>query len=96
MKLIGLIISLTLVFADSNTQTELDIHLYENDCENLIKEILENSNKYNCKITCPIDVVVSKNLEDIGKNKDINKFYNFEMFFDKFFISINGNRRWQF
>jgi len=34
MKLIGLIISLTLVFADSNTQTELDIHLYENDCEN--------------------------------------------------------------
>ena len=38
---------------------------------NLIKEILENSNKYNCKITCPSDVVVSKNMESIGKNKDI-------------------------
>ena len=45
----------------------------ENDCESLIKEILENSNKYNCKITCPLDVVVSKNLKGSGKNKDIKE-----------------------
>ena len=47
--------------------------VYENNCESLIKEILENSSKYNCKITCPLDVVVSKNLEGIGKNKNLNE-----------------------
>ena len=54
----------------------------ENNCEVLIKEILENSNKYNCKITCPVDVVVSKNLEDIGKNKDIKEIDDDEMILD--------------
>jgi len=34
MRMIGLILSFTLVFADPNNQTELDIYLYENDCEN--------------------------------------------------------------
>ena len=54
----------------------------ENDCGALIKEILENSNKYNCKITCPVDVVVSKNLEDMGKNKDIKEIDDDEMILD--------------
>jgi len=44
----------------------------ENNCEDLIKEILKNSNKYNCKITYPVDVVVSKSVESFGNNKDIN------------------------
>ena len=44
----------------------------ENNCGDLIKEILKNSKKYNCKITYPIDVVVSKSMESFGKNKDIN------------------------
>ena len=44
----------------------------ENNCENLIKEILANSKKYNCKITYPVDVVVSKSKESFGTNKDIN------------------------
>ena len=54
----------------------------ENDCESLIKEILENSNKYNCKITCPLDVVVSKNLEGSGKNKDIKEINNDDIILD--------------
>jgi phosphoglycerate kinase len=45
----------------------------EHNCGPLIKKILENSNKYNCKITCPVDVVVSKNLKDMGKEKDIKQ-----------------------
>jgi len=48
----------------------------------LIKEILQNSNKYNCKIICPIDVVVSKNLEGTGQNKDVNEINNDEMILD--------------
>ena len=44
----------------------------ENNCEDLIKEILANSKKYNCKITYPVDVVVSKSKESFGTNKDVN------------------------
>jgi phosphoglycerate kinase len=54
----------------------------EHDCGSLIKEIIKNSNKYNCKITCPIDAVVSKNLKDMGKGKDINKIDDDEMILD--------------
>ena len=54
----------------------------ENDCESLIKEILENSNKYNCKITCPLDVVVSKKLEGSGKNKDIKEINKDDIILD--------------
>ena len=54
----------------------------EDNCEYLIKEILENSNKYNCKIICPVDVVVSKNLQGIGKNKDIKEINDDEMILD--------------
>ena len=56
--------------------------IYENKCEALIKKILENSKKYNCKITCPVDVVVSKNLENKGKDKDINEIDDNEMILD--------------
>tara|TARA_Y100000590_G_scaffold50843_1_gene53545 strand:- start:1134 stop:2315 length:1182 start_codon:yes stop_codon:yes gene_type:complete len=56
-----------------HTGSKIGKSICENDCESLIKEILENSNKYNCKITCPLDVVVSKNLESIGKNKDMKE-----------------------
>ena len=54
----------------------------ENNCESLIKKILENSKKYNCKITCPVDVVVSKNPENKGKDKDINEIDDNEMILD--------------
>ena len=65
-----------------HTGSKVGKSICENDCEALIKEILENSNKYNCKITCPVDVVVSKNLEGMGKNKDIKEIDDDEMILD--------------
>jgi phosphoglycerate kinase len=65
-----------------HTGSKVGKSICENDCAALIKEILENSNKYNCKITCPVDVVVSKNLEDMGKNKDIKEIDDDEMILD--------------
>ncbi len=54
----------------------------ENNCETLIKEIFENSNKYHCKITCPVDVAVSKSLGGTGKIKDIKEIDDDEMILD--------------
>jgi len=65
-----------------HTGSKVGKSICENDCGDLIKEILENSNKYNCKITCPVDVVVSKNLEGIGKNKNIKEIDDDEMILD--------------
>jgi len=65
-----------------HTGSKVGKSICENDCGTLIKEILENSKKYNCKITCPVDVVVSKNLEDKGKNKDIKEIGDEEMILD--------------
>ena len=65
-----------------HTGSKVGKSICENDCGALIKEILENSNKYNCKITCPVDVVVSKNLEDMGKDKDIKEIDDDEMILD--------------
>ena len=65
-----------------HTGSKVGKSICEHDCGPLIKEILENSNKYNCKITCPIDVVVSKNLEDMGKDKNIKEIDYDEMILD--------------
>jgi len=65
-----------------HTGSKVGKSICEHDCGSLIKEILENSNKYNCKITCPVDVVVSKNLEGMGKNKDIKEIDDDEMILD--------------
>jgi len=65
-----------------HTGSKVGKSICENDCGALIKEILENSNKYNCKITCPVDVVVSKNPEGMGKNKDIKEIDDDEMILD--------------
>ena len=65
-----------------HTGSKVGKSICEHDCATLIKEILENSKKYDCKITCPVDVVVSKNLEDIGRNKDIKEINEDEMILD--------------
>ncbi len=54
----------------------------EYDCGSLIKEILENSKKYNCEITIPKDVIVSKSLNGSGKEKNINKIGENEIILD--------------
>tara|TARA_Y100000590_G_scaffold188522_1_gene214871 strand:+ start:511 stop:1701 length:1191 start_codon:yes stop_codon:yes gene_type:complete len=56
--------------------------LYEQGCENLIKQILENSIKYNCKIMYPLDVIVSKELDGTGEKRNINEINNDEMILD--------------
>ena len=64
------------------TGSKIGKSIYEHDCENLIKEILEKSKAYNCQINCPIDVIVSKNLYGTGKNKEIGEIENDEMILD--------------
>ena len=56
--------------------------IYEHDCGNLIREILENSKSYNCQVNCPIDVVVSKTMAGKGKIKDINNIEEDEIILD--------------
>ena len=54
-----------------HTGNNIGKSICENNCGDLIKEILKNSKKYNCSISYPVDVVVSKSIESFGKNKDI-------------------------
>ena len=65
-----------------HTGSNIGKSIYEHDCENLIKEILEKSKLYNCQINCPIDVVVAKNLDGPGKNKDIKKIEEDDIILD--------------
>ena len=54
----------------------------EDKCGPLIKEILENSKKYNCNITIPDDVVVSTSLNGDGIEKNLNDIEENEMILD--------------
>ena len=52
-----------------HTGSNIGKSICENECGPLIKEILENSKKYNCKITIPKDAIVSTDLNGKGKEK---------------------------
>ena len=65
-----------------HTGSNIGKSIYEHDCENLIKEILEKSKLYNCQINYPIDVVVAKNLDGPGKNKDIKEIEENDIILD--------------
>ena len=65
-----------------HTGSNIGKSICENDCGSLIKEILENSKKYNCKITIPEDAIVSKDLDGEGKEKNINEIKDNEMILD--------------
>jgi len=54
----------------------------ENDSGALVKEIFENSKKHNCEIIMPYDVVVSKNLDGNGIEKNIDVIEDDEMILD--------------
>jgi len=60
----------------------------EQDCGSLIKEIIENSIKYSCKITCPVDVMVSQSLNGKGKVKEINEIKDDDIILDIGFETI--------
>ena len=65
-----------------HTGSKVGRSICEDKCELLIKEILDVAKKYNCKITCPEDAVVSQNIEGNGKNKNINQINEDEMILD--------------
>jgi len=65
-----------------HTGKKIGKSIVENDCKNLIEEILKNSKKYNCNITSPVDVVVAKDMQGKGKNKSISEVDNDEMILD--------------
>ncbi len=66
----------------NHTGTNIGKSICEYECGPLIKEIVENSKKYNCEITIPKDVIVSKSLEGSGKEKNINEIEENEMILD--------------
>ena len=66
----------------SYTGYKIGKSIYEHDCGNLIREILENSKSYNCQVNCPIDVVVSKTMTGTGEIKNINNIEEDEMILD--------------
>ena len=65
-----------------HTGSNIGKSICENECGSLIKEILENSKKYNCEITIPKDAIVSSDLNGEGKEKNINEIKDNEMILD--------------
>ena len=65
-----------------HTGSNIGKSICEYECGSLIKEILENSKKYNCKITIPQDAIVSTNINSEGKEKNINEIEKNEMILD--------------
>jgi len=65
-----------------HTGSKVGKSICENDCGSSINEILYISKKFDCKITCPIDVVVSKSIEGVGESKDIKEINDDEIILD--------------
>ena len=65
-----------------HTGSKIGKSIFENDCKSLVKEILKISKKFNCKILCPTDAIVSKNIEGTGKEKNIKDIEDDEMILD--------------
>ena len=65
-----------------HTGSKVGKSICENNCGSIIKDILNISKKFNCKITCPADAIVSKNIEGSGEKKDINEINDDEMILD--------------
>jgi len=65
-----------------HTGSNIGKSICEYECGPLIKEILENSKKYNCKITIPQDAIVSNSINSEGKEKNINEIEKNEMILD--------------
>ncbi len=55
----------------------------EKNCNQVIKEIITLSKNTKCKIVCPEDVLVSKNLNGLSKNKELN-----EVLYDDIILDI--------
>jgi len=62
--------------------TNIGQSICEYECGSLIKEILESSKKYNCKITIPEDAIVSTSLNGEGIEKNLLDIKDNEMILD--------------
>ena len=60
----------------------IGISIYEKNTDPIVKEIFTLSQKENCKIFYPEDVVVSKDLNGLPKIKKLNKILSDEMILD--------------
>ena len=56
--------------------------IYEKDKENLIKDIIKQSNLYDCKIIIPNDVVVAKDYNSKGQLKNLNEIDDTDLILD--------------
>jgi phosphoglycerate kinase len=56
--------------------------MYEKNTENLIKNIIEQAKKYNCKFFIPSDVVVSKNYNSKGQLKNLDQIDDTDLILD--------------
>ena len=54
----------------------------EHNCDKIVGEIISFSNKENCKIILPEDVIVSKDLNGSPQKKDLSKILSDEMILD--------------
>ena len=65
-----------------NTGINIGKSVCDDGYKNIVKEILEKSKTYNCKIHYPLDVVVSQDLNGNGKIKENNEVNDNEMILD--------------
>jgi len=56
--------------------------LYENNQENLLKDIIKKCETNNCKLVIPEDVIVAKSLESEAKSKSLNKIDDTDLILD--------------
>ena len=54
----------------------------EKNCDFIVEEIISLSKKQKCKIICPEDVLVSKDLNGSSKKRELNEILNDEMILD--------------
>ena len=55
---------------------------FEESSNKIVETIYETTEKYNCKIICPLDVSVGKNLNDTSINKEINDIDDDDLILD--------------
>jgi phosphoglycerate kinase len=56
--------------------------IYEKNTENLIKDIIKQSNTHNCKLFIPDDVIVSKDYNSKGQLKNLDKIDDTDLILD--------------
>ena len=65
-----------------HTGSKVGRSISEDGCEALVKEIISVSKQFNCKITCPEDAIVSRNIEGDGEIKCVKNINEDEMILD--------------